>query len=62
MPIEIYDPVNPENNVASQYGLDDRNLLVSAARDSLDALTEAHYSNTKGRAVDAWRDVLGAVL
>ena len=58
-PIEIYDPVNPENNVASQYGLDDRNLLVSAARDALDALTEAHYSDTKGRAVDAWRDVLG---
>ena len=59
MPIEIYDPVNPENNVASQYGLDDRNLLVSAARDALDALTEAHCSDTKGRAVEAWRDVLG---
>ena len=59
MPIEILDPGNPENNVASQYGLADRNLLVSAARDALDALNEAHYSNTKGRAVEAWRDVLG---
>ncbi len=59
MPIEIFDPVNPENNVASQYGLPDRDLLVSAARDALDALTEAHYSDTKGRAVQAWRDVLG---
>ena len=58
-PMEIFDPVNPQNNVASQSGADERDLLVSAARDALDALTEAHYSDTKGRAVDAWRDVLG---
>lgn len=58
-PMEIFDPVNPQNNVASRYGPDDRGKLVSASRDALDALTEAHYSDTKGRALDAWRDVLG---
>ncbi|MXX34910.1 MAG: nucleotidyltransferase [Gemmatimonadetes bacterium] len=58
-PIEIFDPVNPQNNVASRYEVGDRDLLVSAARDALDALTEAHYSDTRGRALDAWRDVLG---
>ena len=57
--MQIYDPVNPQNNVASNYSDMDRKAIVDAAYDGLDALTEAHHSDTKGRAVNRWKDVLG---
>jgi hypothetical protein len=57
--IEAFDPVNPENNVAKRYSIADREAIVAAAQDALDALTEAHYATTQGRAYDCWRDVLG---
>jgi tRNA nucleotidyltransferase (CCA-adding enzyme) len=58
-PIKIVDPVNPENNVASRYTDADRSAIVEAARDALGRLLEAHESDTKGRAVSCWQDVLG---
>lgn len=57
--IEIFDPVNPENNVAASYTLADRNRIVEAAKDALDAIHEAQYANTKGRAVDCWKRIFG---
>ncbi len=57
--IEIFDPVNPENNKASAYTSHQRTLIVEAAEDSLDALAEARFSTTKERAVDCWKIVLG---
>jgi tRNA nucleotidyltransferase (CCA-adding enzyme) len=57
--VQIFDPVNPENNVASQYTENNRRLIVSAAQDALDALNEAHTAATKGHAVEMWRIVLG---
>lgn len=59
LPIEAFDPVNPGNNIAGQYRESDRRLLVEAAHDALDSLTEARASDTKKRAVERWRDVLG---
>lgn len=59
-PIQIFDPVNPENNVASQYTENNRRLIVTAAQDALDALNEAHTAATKGHAVEMWRVVLGS--
>jgi tRNA nucleotidyltransferase (CCA-adding enzyme) len=58
--IEIFDPVNPANNVASQYTEDNRRLIVTAAQDALDALNEAHTAATKGHAMEMWRAVLGS--
>jgi tRNA nucleotidyltransferase (CCA-adding enzyme) len=58
--IEIFGPVNPENNVASSYTVFDQQRIIEAAHDALDALTEAHYSTTKGRAVKMWQFVLGS--
>ena len=58
-PIQIYDPVNPDNNVAANYSEAERGVIVEAANDALDALTKAHHSDTKGRAVSLWKDVLG---
>lgn len=58
--VEIFDPVNAKNNVASQYTENNRKLIVEAAQDALDALNEAHTANTKGHAVEMWRVVLGS--
>ena len=58
-PIAIIDPVNVENNVASQYTTTDRSRLVATAQNAFDALCEARFASTKGRAVDCWQAVLG---
>ena len=58
-PVKIFDPVNAENNVAENYSEQDRIALVEACADALDALTEAQFSDTKGRAVSLWKEVLG---
>jgi tRNA nucleotidyltransferase (CCA-adding enzyme) len=58
--VEIFDPVNAENNVASQYTETNRKLIVEAAQDALDALNEAHTAQSKGHAVEMWRVVLGS--
>lgn len=57
--IEIFDPVNPDNNVAASYTAQHRDAILEAANDALDALTEAEYVEGKGRAVDLWQVVLG---
>ena len=58
-PIQIFDPVNPENNVAAQYSEANRTAITEAAADALDAITEAHYATTQGRAVEMWKLVFG---
>jgi tRNA nucleotidyltransferase (CCA-adding enzyme) len=58
-PIEIFDPVNPSNNVAVNYEASDRDVIIEAAGRALDAIGEARFATTKGEAVAAWRDVLG---
>ncbi|MDX6309886.1 MAG: hypothetical protein QOI06_2932 [Nocardioidaceae bacterium] len=58
-PIEIFDPVNPNNNVAINYEAFDRKAIVEAAHRALDAIGEAQFATTKSEAVAAWRDVLG---
>jgi hypothetical protein len=57
--IEAFDPANPDNNVAHRYTLSDRHRMLSAAQDAFDAISEAHYATTQGRAFECWRDVLG---
>jgi len=57
--IEIFDPINPENNVGDGYFENDRIRMVEAAQEGLDALVEARFTTTKGRAIICWRDVLG---
>jgi len=58
-PIEVLDPVNPDNNVAARYSDADRIRIIETAHDALSALGEARFATTKGQAVDCWRCVLG---
>lgn len=58
-PIQILDPVNFDNNVAKRYEERDRDLLVAAAQEALDAISSAYYEPAQGQAVELWQDVLG---
>ena len=48
-----------QNNVAADYSDNDRQKIVSAAQDALEAISEARYATTRGRAIQRWQDVLG---
>jgi tRNA nucleotidyltransferase (CCA-adding enzyme) len=57
--IEIFDPVNPENNVAQRYTESNRQAILMAAEEAADALAEAGYADTRARALERWQAVLG---
>jgi tRNA nucleotidyltransferase (CCA-adding enzyme) len=57
--IEVFDPVNEKNNVASIYDDNHRQEIVNAAQDALEAISEARFATTRGRAIELWREVLG---
>jgi len=57
--IEIFDPVNPSNNVTYRYSAAERDRIVEAADEALGAITEARYATTKAQAVACWQVVLG---
>lgn len=59
-PIQVYDPVNPSNNVACQYTDQNRRLIVAAAQNALDAVNEAHTAANKEHAVQMWKNVLSS--
>jgi tRNA nucleotidyltransferase (CCA-adding enzyme) len=58
-PMEIFDPVNETNNVAAIYDDTHRQKIVSAAQEALEAISEARFATTRGRAIKCWQDVLG---
>ena len=57
--VEVLDPVNTKNNVAELYKEADRARIVAAAQQTLNAVSEARFAPTKGRAVECWQVVLG---
>ena len=58
-PMRIYDPVNEENNVVHRYSILDRERIVAAAQDALEAVAYARYATTKATAIEQWRRVFG---
>ncbi len=58
-PIRIIDPVNPTNNVCKTYTNRNRDFLIEAAADALDAVTAARYGTTKSYAVECWQQLFG---
>jgi tRNA nucleotidyltransferase (CCA-adding enzyme) len=57
--IQVWDPVNPANNVARTYKEADRQRLVTAATAALETVVWGIQAPTKGDANDAWREVFG---
>lgn len=60
--VEIFDPVNPENNVAAGMTEITRRKFVDLAETALDALSYARTCQTKGDAIECWREVMGATF
>lgn len=58
-PIQVWDPVNPDNNVARTYTDADRDRLVKTATTALEDVSWAAHAPTRGDANDAWRSLLG---
>jgi len=58
-PIQIYDPVNPENSVAKDYTNSDRDIIVEYAENAIEAISEARYATTKERAESCWKRIFG---
>ena len=59
-PIQVFDPVNAGNNVASKYTERDRGIMVDAAIDAGDAIEAALKAPTLGLTLHYWRNVLGS--
>jgi tRNA nucleotidyltransferase (CCA-adding enzyme) len=58
--VEIFDPINPENNVAADLSDSDRKILVGLSEKALDALTYARSCQTKRDAIECWQELMGA--
>jgi len=58
--VEIIDPVNPDNNVASDMTESARQKFVSLSEAALDALSYAKTCQTKADALECWQEVMGA--
>lgn len=57
--VEIFDPVNPQNNVTEFMTEADRKAVVDAAAEALDALAFAQSCQTKAEAIECWQDIFG---
>ena len=58
--VEIFDPVNPENNVAGDMSDSMRRKLVETAGQALDALNYAKTCQTKSEALECWQELMGS--
>jgi len=58
-PMQVWDPVNPANNVARSYTDHDRQRIVDRCSQALDQITWAGMTPSKTDAVAAWRTVFG---
>jgi tRNA nucleotidyltransferase (CCA-adding enzyme) len=58
-PLQIIDPVNPENNVADLYTAENVDLIRETAEDAADAIDYAGYATTKAETVAQWQRVFG---
>lgn len=58
--IRVFDPVNPENNVARKYNSGDRDVIVNEVIDAGDAIDAALKAPTKELTVRYWRKIFGS--
>jgi tRNA nucleotidyltransferase (CCA-adding enzyme) len=57
--VQVWDPVNPGNNIVSSYTEYHRARLVDIAKSAFEEVNWAALAPTKGDAVQAWRNLLG---
>jgi hypothetical protein len=59
-PVQIFDPVNPKNNVSRLYKAAEADAIVEAALDAGDAIDGALRAPTKQETVRYWQRVFGS--
>ena len=57
--VQVWDPVNPANNVTRGYSDYDRQRLVQRCSEALDKVTTASTATNKTAAVVAWKTLFG---
>ncbi|MCW3814456.1 CBASS oligonucleotide cyclase [Micromonospora sp. DR5-3] len=57
--MQVWDPVNPDNNIVSSYTEYHRARLVDVAKSAFEEINWAALAPTKGDAVAAWCNLLG---
>lgn len=57
--VEIFDPVNAANNIASDWSERDRESVVDAAHDALDDITLARTASSKESSLSYWQSLFG---
>ncbi|NML17056.1 CBASS oligonucleotide cyclase [Azohydromonas caseinilytica] len=60
--VQIFDPINPTNNVAKLYTAEQADAIVDAALDAGDAIDAALSAPTKELTVRYWQKVLGSTF
>ena len=58
--VQIFDPINPSNNVAKLYTREQADAIVDAALDAGDAIDAALAAPTKELTVRYWQKVFGS--
>ena len=61
-PVQIIDPVNAKNNVASLYTQSQADAIVDAALDAGDAIDSALRAQTKSETLRYWQKVFGSAF
>ena len=59
-PIQVYDPINPDNNVGSTITEEERQIIIKEAQAAFDALAMACSAYNKGDSVTNWQKILGS--
>ena len=59
LPVKIYDPVNPKNNVGRNITKQERIKIIEESQAAFDALSMAISAYVKGKAVENWQKILG---
>lgn len=57
--MQIYDPVNPDNNAAANYSQSNKDAILAAANAASDNISAAIYSTTKKETIDYWKRLFG---
>lgn len=57
--VQVWDPVNPANNVARGYTDYDRQRLMQRCSDALDQINIASSATSRGSAITAWKTLFG---
>ena len=57
--VQVWDPVNPSNNVTQGYSDSDRLRLVQRCSEALDKVNTASSATNKTAAVTAWKSLFG---